>query len=305
MGFGFRWFVLAALGAVSIQAFAEDTSLYPYKVVGQQVFFQRYSNEPAKLVAQATGKDFKLIYHDHKMAIGAANGHYFCDSLQLPQGLDISSASVLDSFLMTNVGAYAFCQPTVDINPNTFAALYYPFFRNGDQILLATGHVLAGADGTTFHSHNNQGYDKHRYYFIGGEHKSVAYQHHVTLFKDCYAWANVDGALYYEGELRDDIDTETFKCLDFYVAADTYGLLFHGQRVYSFSEKMDTNRLNMVKDNIVSDGQFAWFVGVEPYRFDGLDVSKLNVNGNMISDGRHDWRCQNYKQGNQPMCVEQ
>jgi hypothetical protein len=293
--------VVAVLVATSgFSAHAE--SIYPYKTAEKNVIYQRFSNRPAQPLANAKAADFQLLYKGQDIAVGYSSGNYYCNAEQLPTGLDTDSARIIGSFLVTNVGSFALCKQTVDIDLEHFQALNHPFYRNGNTILLISGKVLKGADGKTFKSAYGHGYDAKNYFYVAEKTVKIPYQHQVKISEDCRGWATIDGKSYYSGELRNDVDASSFKCLSFNAAADKKGFLIAGKRSLEFPADVDMKALKVLEGNFVSDGHYVWFAGIEPYSFKGISAKTVKVNGTTISDGKQSWQCENYHTSGQPMC---
>lgn len=297
--FGWRSFLLVIL---ALGSFAAQASIYPYKVIDGQVVYQRYTNEPKLPIKGATPQDFKVVFKNDWIAIGLSKGHYYCNDRQLDMKFSPSSARILDGFLLTNVGSFAICQPTIAIDHNTFSKLDFPFYKSANQILLISGRVLAGADGNSFHSARNQGYDAHHYYFVADSDVVINYKQNVHLYDKCWAWAKIDQKLYFRGQYQSNVDVDSFKCLSRYAVADKDHLIIDGKVKLNFGGRVDISALHVLQGKFISDGKTAWFASVAPYEFKGLDVSRAQVKGMTISDGQHSWECQNYQQNDEPMC---
>ncbi|CAM3505974.1 hypothetical protein VA7868_01697 [Vibrio aerogenes CECT 7868] len=304
----FRAYSFISVGAVlsavyTCHAYAAD-SIRPYKTEQQKVVYQRYSNHPAKTLSGAKAEDFELLYKGD-FAVGASSGNYYCNAEKLPSGLDTQSARILDNFLVTNVGSFASCKRTVDIDLENFQALNHPFFRNGDTILLVTGEVLKGADGKTFKSAFGQGYDAKHYFYVAKDTVTIPYQKQVKLYDECSGWAAVDNKSYYSGEARGDVDAASFKCLTFNASADKKGFLIAGKRSLKFPSDVNMKALKVLQDNFITDGHYVWFAGISPYFFKGIQAKTAQVKGMTISDGQQRWRCENSQTDDQPMCEKQ
>lgn len=297
---GWRYWVSFIFGFAT---FTAQASIYPYKVSDGQIVYQRYANKPKLAVKGATQQDFKVVFKNNFMAIATSQGHFYCNDRALDSHFSPSTARILDGFLLTNVGAFASCQPTVAIDHETFSKLNFPFYKNANQILLASGKVLAGADANSFHSARSQGYDAHHYFFVAGNKPLIVnYQQSVHLYNKCLGWAKVDSQLYFKGHAQSSVDASSFKCLSRYVVADKDHLIIDGAAKLTFKAQLDTNALHVLKGNFISDGKTAWFASVAPFEFKGLDVSQAKVSGMTISDGKQSWKCQNFQQDDQPMC---
>ncbi|MCW2485189.1 DKNYY domain-containing protein [Candidatus Symbiopectobacterium sp. NZEC127] len=280
---------------------------YPYKVIDGVLHYQSAANLPAVPMKNVKPESFSVIYSDTAFGVGKANDTYYCNATALPKAFNPENAKAIDSYLVSEVGTYAYCNKmTVNIDWKKFEALDFPFFSDGKHIFMRDGSVLKGADVATFQTKGtNQAFDKKHYYFRESNSAIVPYKKSVNIFEQCFGWATIDDALYFRGEKNSELDASTFTCLSFSVTADKKGFYIYGKPFPIFTADTDVKNLKALSDYVVTDGKSVWFVKIEPERLAGLDASKVTVDENVISDGVNEWQCGDFKSPGEAMCTKQ
>ncbi|MFT8211438.1 MAG: DKNYY domain-containing protein [Symbiopectobacterium sp.] len=279
---------------------------YPYKVIDGVLNYQNAVNLPAVPMKNVKPENFSVIYTDTAFGVGKANGTYYCNAIALPKAFNPEKAKAIDSFLVSNVGTYAYCKKvTVNIDWEKFEALDFPFFSGGKHIFMRDGSVLKGSDVATFQTKGtNQAFDKNQYYFRESNSTTVPYKKNVNIHEKCFGWATIDDALYFRGKRNNEFDASTFKCLSFSVTADKKGFYIYGKPFPIFTPDTDVKNLKSLSDHVVTDGKSVWFVKIEPELLTGLDDSKVTVNENVISDDVNEWYCEDFKSPGEAMCTK-
>ncbi|PWC16189.1 hypothetical protein DDT52_19370 [Brenneria roseae subsp. roseae] len=302
--------MVALAGMMSAASHAEVK--YPYKNINGQVVFQLDANAAPAVLEGAKTDDFTLLYKgDMTIAVARSDGHFYCNGALLPQGFDPGTAKVLDTFLLTNVGAYSYCklmpQP---VDGDHFEALEFPFFSDGKHIFIRTGEVLKQADAASFKTPAvNQAYDKAHYFFIGEKDIVLPYQRSVNIYSPCRGWASIDDQIHYMGEKRPDVDAGTLRCLTFSNAVSKAGFYVFG-KLQPFSvadvKVQNVRPWNDNEDRVFTDGSHVWFVNVDAQLLEGVNSKTLSVENDygdyVISDGVNKWKCGSSQTVGEPAC---
>ena len=303
------------LGAVTLltaqQAFAADVKS-PYKAVGDIVVFQPSSNLDPELVPYAEASDFKIIYSQGgpgDIAVAQSGKNYYCNAVQLPTDFDPASARFVDNFVLFSGKAWQGCKPLdYPIDAEKFSALDFPFYSDGKVVLTVAGERIEGADAASFKTlARNQAKDKNHYYFMAGEDVILPYKRSASAFPPCYGWGNIDGTMYYQGQPRPDVDSESFTCFSFNTAADKHGFYAGGKTAQAvIPAGVNVRAIKPLTEEILSDGKYVWFVGIEATLLSGINAGKVRWEktrtGNKITDGANSWECTSFKTNDDPTC---
>lgn len=305
------------LGAITLltaqQAFAAeaDAIKYPYKAVGETVIFQYYRNVDPQLVPDVDVRDFKIIYKGYSITVARSGKNYYCDALKLPAGFDPAKARFVEDFVFFSGKSWESCKPLdYAIDAEKFTALDNPFYTDGKTIVLTSGERMEDVDVATFKTlSSHQAKDKSHYYFVAGDRVKLPYHHSVNTYPPCYGWGNIDGAMYYEGQPRPDVDSESFTCFTFNTAADKHG--FYAARKTPqavIPAGVDVRAIKPLTENILSDGKHVWFVGVQATLLTGINGGKVSwtktMDGNKITDGVTSWECTPTQTNDDPTCIK-
>ena len=307
-----RAFTLGAFTLLTAQhAFAAeaDTIKYPYKAVGETVTFQYYRNVDPQLVPDVDVRDFKIIYKGYSISVARSGKNYYCDALKLPAGFDPAKARFVEDFVLFSGKAWADCKPLdYAIDTEKFKELDLPFYTDEKTVLLVTGERMTDVDVATFKTlSTHQATDKSHYYFVAGNHVKLPYHQSVNTYPPCYGWGNIDGAIHYEGKPRPDVDSKSFACFAFSTAADKHGFYVAGKPPQAVIPE-DVNVLNIkpLTENILSDGKYVWFVGIQATLLTGINAAKVSwektMDGEKITDGVNSWECAETQTNDDPTC---
>lgn len=307
-----RALTLGAFTLLTAQhAFAEegDNVKPPYKAAGDIVVYQPSSNVDPVLVPYAEAGNFKIIYNDQSVAVAQSGENYYCNALKLPAGFDPSAAQVLDGFVLFENKAWANCEPLdYAIDTEKFDALDFPFYSDGKVVLTVTGERIKEADAASFNTlDRNQAKDKNHYYFMADEDVILPYKRSASAYPPCYGWGNVDGTMYYQGKPRSDVDSKSFTCFSFSTAADKHGFYVGGKPPQAvIPEGVNVRAIKPLTENILSDGNHVWFVGVQATLLTGLNAAKVSwektMDGEKITDGVNSWECTETQTNDDPTC---
>ena len=281
----------------------------PYKAAGDIVVFQPSSNVDPELVPGAEAGDFKIIYNDRSVAIAHSGKNFYCNARKLPAGFDPATAKVLDNFVLFAGKGWASCKPLdYAIDTEKFEALDFPFYSDGNVVLDVTGERIKDADAASFETlDRNQAKDKNHYYFMAGEDVILPYKRSASAYPPCYGWGNIDGKIYHEGKPQPDVDSKSFTCFSFSIAADKHGFYAGSKTPQAvIPAGVNVRAIKPLPENILSDGKHVWFVGVQATLLTGINAGKVRwedtMDGKKITDGVNSWECTTTQTNDDPTC---
>ncbi|WP_139829345.1 DKNYY domain-containing protein [Lonsdalea iberica] len=280
-------------------AMEKDNVKYPYKLIGDKIVFQPAANIAPEVLPDINPESFKVIYRNHGgINIASSGENYYCNASKLPNDFNPDAARVFDGeFLFANNKAYAECN-LLDFNVDVehFKDLDFPFFTDKKVVLTITGEKIEGVDAGSFVTlSTHQAKDKNNYYFVAGKTVVLPYKRNASAYPPCYGWANIDGALYYEGSKHPDADVSTFKCFSFTMSADKHGFYVYDKRQPVIPADTAVKNINPVSEHVFSDGKYVWFVAVDAELIKDVNPKKMHIEQDSgevrISDGVNQWAC--------------
>ncbi len=273
----------------------------PYKKIEGKIAYQFGNKEPVFLEG-ASLEHFHLKYVDDYMAVAESNGNWYCNGTLLGSDFEADTAQVMGSLLLSNSGNYAYCSALdFNLDAESVTDLDYPFFKDANHVFTTSGELLKNADAQTFTAKRNQGFDNKHYFFVERDTITLPYSKKVTLH-DCFGWAQIDGELYYKAEKRTDVDKESYRCLDFYTAVDKNHIYNYGEISATFKPQISTANLTPLNEYFLTDGTKVWYLNVETFLIEGLDISSLTVDKRTISDNKQTWQCESAHQEGSNLC---
>ncbi len=273
-----------------------------YKEIDGKIAFQKYSNHDPIILNGATLDNFSIKYANDYINIAGSSPNWYCNGIALDDGFDPDAATALESFLISDTGSYAMCESlSVDIDKNSFTALNFPFFKDDNHVFTIKGNIVEDADSASFVSGRNQGFDKNNYFFVEANTVVLPYQDSVELY-ECFGWAKIDGSIHYKGKKREEIDVNSYKCLNFSNAIDKNNFYNFGAKSASFKQPIATENIKLLSDNFITDGTKIWYLHIEAFAIEGLDLSSVEIDGRTISDGKQSWQCESALQEGVPLC---
>ena len=297
----FAYCLLASL--YTSQSYAEISR--PYKVIDGKLAYQKYGNQEPVFLENAREQDFEIVYKGDKFSVAFSADRFYCNGSRLEQRFTPSEAVALGPFLVSGDLSYAYCNKTEHpINADTLEALNNPFFRDKDHVFTSTGQVLKGADPQKIRTQRAQAFDDRQYYFVAHTTIIRPYSSQVVFYDNCYGWASIDGKLHFEGQQKPSTDDDSFRCLDPDTAIDKDTIYFFGEAKYHFSTPVKTSDIRQIQNSFFTDGQNIWYTRLAPMQLTGLDVERVAISGNEISDGKTTWQCANIQTNDQPICQQ-